>query len=150
MANGVPGLELRLPLLFSEGVGSGRISLPEFVNLTATRHAEIYGLPAKGRIAPGCDADIVIWDPARRVKVDAALLHDNTGYTPYAGRELTGWPVVVLARGEQLIDQDAAPGAIQAARGRGRFLARERSDALRPAGRVIPEVAQLSQWGDSL
>ena len=150
MANGVPGLELRLPLLFSQGVGSGRISLPEFVNLTATRHAEIYGLSAKGRIAPGCDADIAIWDPTRRVKIDAALLHDNTGYTPYAGRELTGWPVVVLARGEQLIDQDAAPGVIRAERGRGRFLARERSDALRPAGQVIPEVAQLSQWGDSL
>jgi hypothetical protein len=58
--------------------------------------------------------------------------------------------VVVLARGEPLIDPEAAPGAIPAARGRGRFLARERSDALRPAGRVIPEVAQLSQWGDSL
>jgi dihydropyrimidinase len=150
MANGVPGLELRLPLLFSEGVASGRISLPEFVQLTATRHAEIYGLPAKGRIAPGCDADIAIWDPERQVTVDASLLHDNTGYTPYAGRVVTGWPVVVMSRGEVLIDQDARPGTIQAERGRGRFLARERSEAAKPANRMITEVAQLAQWGDHL
>jgi len=58
--------------------------------------------------------------------------------------------VAVFSRGEQLIDQDAAPGAIRAERGRGRFLARERSDALRPAGQTIPEVAQLARWGDSL
>ena len=150
MANGVPGLELRLPLLFSEGVGSGRISLPEFVRLTATQHAEIYGLPNKGRIAPGCDADIAVWDPQRRIKVDAAGLHDNTGYTPYSGRDITGWPVVVLSRGDTLIDQDAAPGVIRAERGRGRFLARERSEAARPAQRMIPEVAQLAAWGNSL
>ena len=150
MANGVPGLELRLPLLFSEGVASGRISLPEFVQLTATRHAEIYGLPAKGRIAPGCDADIAIWDPELQVTVDASLLHDNTGYTPYAGRVVTGWPVVVMSRGEVLIDQDARPGTIQAERGRGRFLARERSEAAKPANRMITEVAQLAQWGDHL
>ena len=150
MANGVPGLELRLPLLFSEGVASGRISLPEFVQLTATRHADIYGLPSKGRIAPGCDADIAIWDPARNTTIDSSLLHDNTGYTPYAGRTITGWPVVVMSRGEQLIDQEARPGTIQAARGRGRFLARERSEAAKPANRMITEVAQLAHWGDPL
>ncbi len=110
MANGVPGLELRLPLLFNYGVGTGRITLNEFVQLTATSHAQIYGLaPHKGTIAPGSDADIAIWDPEHRVTVDTALLHDNTGYTPYAGRELKGWPVTVLSRGEVLV-KDSQPG----------------------------------------
>ena len=147
VANGVPGLELRLPLLFTFGVGAGRISINEFVQLTATRHAEIYGLaPAKGSIAVGADADIAVWDPTHRVTVDAALIHDNTGYTPYAGRELTGWPMLVMSRGEVLIDQVAAPGQISATRGRGRFIARARTDALQPAGRQIPEIAQLDAW----
>jgi len=147
MANGVPGLELRLPLLFSNGVGSGRITLPEFVMLTATRHAEIYGLPQKGRIAVGADADLALWDPEREVTVDASMLHDNTGYTPYAGRTVRGWPIRVWSRGELIVDQIAAPGEITAARGRGRFLVRERSDATIPAGLRIPEMAQLAQWG---
>ncbi len=150
MANGVPGLELRLPLLFTYGVGTGRISVNEFVQLTATRHADIYGLAAKGRIAQGADADIAIWDPHRRVTVDAAQLHDNVGYTPYAGRELTGWPVVVLSRGEVLVDQARAPGRMLGTRGRGRFLARTRSGAAVPAGAQIPEMAQLSAWGTPL
>ena len=150
MANGVPGLELRLPLLFTNGVGSGRISLSEFVQLTATRHADIYGLARKGRIAPGCDADIALWDPDKRVTIDAAQLHDNTGYTPYAGRELKGWPVMVFSRGELIIDQQSAPGEIRAKRGRGRFIARGRTDAVSPANRMIPEMAQLAAWGNSL
>ena len=94
----------------------------------------------------GADGDIAIWDPEHRVTVDAALLHDNTGYTPYTGRELKGWPVRVLSRGELLVDQEAQPGVIHAARGRGQFIARQRSDALQPAGRCIPEVAQLQAW----
>lgn len=150
MANGVPGLELRLPLLFSEGVRKGRLSLGEFVELTATRHAEIYGLTTKGRIAPGCDADVAIWDAEREVTISAAALHDNTGYTPYEGRSLTGWPVMVLSRGDTIVDQIQSPAVIQAARGRGRYIARERSGAAAPAGRMIAEVAQLATWGDTL
>src|SRR5437763_8736830 len=70
MANGVPGLELRLPLLFTYGVKAGRISLEQFVNLTATRHAQTYGLfPRKGTIAVGSDADLAIWDPEKKVVV---------------------------------------------------------------------------------
>lgn len=150
MANGVPGLELRLPLLFSEGVGKGRLSLGEFVELTATRHADIYGLATKGRIAPGRDADIAIWDTERKLTISAAALHDNTGYTPYEGRSLTGWPVVVLSRGDVIVDQIQSPAVIAATRGRGRFIARDRSDAVVPAGRMIAEVAQLANWGDTL
>jgi dihydropyrimidinase len=145
MANGVPGLELRLPLLFAYGYKPGRISLEEFVNLTSTRHAQTYGLyPRKGTIAVGSDADIAIWDPEKRVTVEQT--HDQTGYTPYRGRQLTGWPVTVLSRGEILIEN----GKLAAERGRGRFLAREASDALKPRGREVPEISQLKAWNTPL
>jgi dihydropyrimidinase len=141
MANGVPGLELRLPLLFSYGYKAGRISLEEFVNLTATRHAQTYGLyPRKGTIAVGADADIAIWDPEKKLVVEKT--RDNVGYTPYKGRALTGWPTTVLSRGEVIIDD----GKLAAERGRGKFLAREPSEALRPLGRDVPELAQLKAW----
>ncbi len=147
MANGVPGIELRLPLLFTFGFKAGRITLNEFVALTSTRHAQTYGLyPQKGTIAVGADADIAIWDPDKRVKITKDLVHDNTGYTPYEGRELTGWPVTVLSRGEVIVDK----GTISAERGRGRFLPREASDPLRPLGRQIPEMAQLAAWNTPL
>ena len=119
IANGVPGIELRLPLLFSEGVGHGRLDLNQFVALTATNHAKLYGLyPRKGTIAIGSDADIAIWDPAREVTVTAGMLHDNVGYTPYEGRHLHGWPVTVLSRGRTIVDN----GALAAQRGSGNFL----------------------------
>ncbi|HVL55621.1 MAG TPA: dihydropyrimidinase, partial [Burkholderiaceae bacterium] len=147
MANGVPGLELRLPLLFTFGVGAGRISVNEFVALTATRHARTYGLyPRKGTIAVGADADIAIWDPHKRVRITRELVHDNTGYTPYEGRELTGWPVTVVSRGDVIVED----GQLRAERGRGRFVARERSDAAAPLGRQIREMAQLAAWGTPL
>ena len=119
MANGVPGLELRLPLLFTFGVQAGRLTLEEFVRLTATRHAEIYGLaPRKGAIAVGADADLAIWDTGKKVRITRDLVHDRTGYTPYEGRELTGWPVTVVSRGEVIVEDGvlkAARGAIEAA-----------------------------------
>ena len=94
VANGVPGIELRLPLLFSEGVGKGRIDLQQFVALTATNAAKLYGLhPRKGSIAVGADADLALWDPQREVTVRWEDLHDAVGYTPYEGRCITGWPV---------------------------------------------------------
>jgi dihydropyrimidinase len=143
VANGVPGLELRLPLLFT--YGKNRITLEEFVNLTSTRHAQTYGLyPTKGTIAVGSDADIAIWDPERKVTVEAT--HDRTGYTPYKGRVLTGWPVTVLSRGEVIVRD----GKLAAARGRGRFLAREPSSALEPLGRDVPEISQLKAWNTPL
>jgi dihydropyrimidinase len=147
MANGVPGLELRLPLLFTFGVQAGRVTLEEFVQLTATRHAEIYGLaPRKGAIAVGADADLAIWDPEKKVRVTKELVHDQTGYTPYEGRELKGWPVTVLSRGEVIVED----GKLNAERGRGQFLARAPSAALEPLGRQVPEMAQLSAWNTPL
>ncbi|HUP95168.1 MAG TPA: dihydropyrimidinase [Burkholderiales bacterium] len=147
MANGVPGLELRLPLLFTYGYGAGRMTLNEFVALTATRHARTYGLyPRKGTIAIGADADLAIWDPAKRVRIAKELVHDNTGYTPYEGRDLTGWPVVVISRGEVIVED----GKLNAERGRGQFLTRARSDELAPLGRQVPEMAQLDAWNTPL
>ena len=99
--NGIPGVETRLPILFSEGVKKGRISLERFVELTSTNHAKTYGLyPKKGTIAVGSDADIALWDPERRVTISRAVLHDACDYTPYEGREVTGWPVLTMVRGQ--------------------------------------------------
>ncbi|ATX64522.1 dihydropyrimidinase [Roseinatronobacter bogoriensis] len=102
--NGIPGVETRMPILFSEGVNKGRIDLNRFVALTATNHARTYGLyPRKGTIAIGSDADIAIWDPDLEVTVRHADLHDGADYSPYEGLELRGWPVTVLLRGKVMI-----------------------------------------------
>jgi dihydropyrimidinase len=144
VANGVPGIELRLPLLFSAGVGEGRLDLNAFVALTATNHAKLYGLyPRKGTIAVGSDADIAIWDPEREVTVTAGMLHDNVGYTPYEGRHLRGWPVNVLSRGRIVVDD----GRFAAARGSGVFLACALSDAAKPAGSAVPELDIVAREG---
>ena len=119
IANGLPGLELRQPILFSEGVNKGRIDLQQFVALTSTNAAKIYGLhPRKGTIAVGADADLAIWDPNREVTVRTEMLNDNVGYSPYEGRTLTGWPVIVISRGRVVVDQ----GALQVERGADRAI----------------------------
>ena len=85
--NGIPGVETRLPILFSEGVAKGRISLNRFVELTSTNHAKLYGLyPKKGSIGVGFDADIVLWDPIGRKRSGQEILHHGADYTP--GRAL--------------------------------------------------------------
>lgn len=117
--NGLPGIELRLPVLFSEGVVTGRLSLEQFARLAATRAAELYGLAGrKGSIAVGADADLAIWDPQLTRRVRAEQLHDACGYTPYEGREVTGWPTTVIRRGEVVV-QD---GALRSRPGSGRLL----------------------------
>lgn len=119
MANGVPGIELRMPLLFSEGVLKGRITIHEFVALTATNHARMYGLAhRKGDLAVGLDADLAIWDPAKVTTITAAGLHDNVGYTPYEGRTITGWPGTVISRG-RIVVEDAT---LQVEAGSGEYL----------------------------
>src|SRR5918996_3621365 len=129
IANGIPGIELRLPLLFSEGVGKGRIDLNRFVALCCTNPAKIYGLhPSKGTVAIGSDADLAIWDPDKTVEITDEMTHDATGYCPYAGMTLTGWPVTVIARGEMIVHE----GELRAERGRGRFLPRAAGEAAKP------------------
>ena len=121
--NGIPGVETRLPILFSEGVMKGRIDLPRFVALTATNHARLYGLERKGRIAVGMDADIAIWDPQVRRTIRHADLHDGSDYSPYEGLEVQGWPATVILGGTVMV-QD---GALIGPKGQGRHRARARS-----------------------
>lgn len=98
--NGIPGLETRLALLFSGGVIGGRITIHQFVDLTATKPAKLYGLyPRKGSIAVGADADIALWDPTLKVTIRNDHLHHNVDYTPYEGMTVTGWPVATFSRG---------------------------------------------------
>ena len=147
IANGVPGIELRLPLLFSEGVAKGRLDLNAFVALTATNHAKLYGLyPKKGTIAVGSDADIAIWDPRRETTITAGILHDNVGYTPYEGRRLGGWPVTVLSRGRIVVED----GKLTAERGSGTFLPCALSEAAKPLHSPVPELAFVAETGSAL
>ena len=97
----MPGLELRLPLLFSEGVVRGRLTAGQFVALTSSNPARLYGMyPRKGAIAVGSDADLAVWDPDREEVVSHAALHDAMDYTPFEGMSVTGWPSYTIARGE--------------------------------------------------
>ncbi len=104
IANGLPGLETRLPLLFNAMVTEGRGGPEAFVELTSHAPARIYGLPRKGAIAEGIDADIVIWDPEKTVAYGADDLHDNVGYNPWEGYQVTGWPERVILRGRTIVE----------------------------------------------
>ncbi|NWF47159.1 dihydropyrimidinase [Hydrogenophaga sp. D2P1] len=128
--NGIPGLETRLPLLYSEGVLKGRITLSKFVELTSTNPAKAYGLhPRKGTIAPGSDADLVMWDEGE-FELTNARLHHAVDYTPYEGMKLKAWPGLTLAGGEVVWDgSNFHPRA-----GRGRFLSCG-TPSLRPQSR---------------
>ena len=130
--NGIPGVETRLPILFSEGVSKGRISLQQFVALSATNHAKMYGLyPRKGSIAPGFDADIALWDPNKKETIRQAILHHGPDYTPWEGFEVTGWPVMTIARGQIVMDN----GKIMGKPGDGSILERNLSPYARSGHR---------------
>jgi dihydropyrimidinase len=131
--NGVPGLGSRLPILFSEGVSKGRIDAPTFVRLTASNPARLFGLhPRKGIIAPGADADLVLWDANKTVTITNSLMQHIIDYTPYEGMEVTGWPMTTIRRGA-VVMQD---GIVQAEPGSGRFLARGPYDLIKPTGNL--------------
>jgi dihydropyrimidinase len=103
--NGAPGIETRMSLVYDGGVRAGYISLNRFVELTSTSPAKIFGLyPRKGTIAPGADADLVVFDPERQVTLSAKTLHMRVDYNPYEGRQVTGAPDTVLSRGRVIID----------------------------------------------
>jgi dihydropyrimidinase len=112
--NGGPGLEDRLKMIHHFGVNEGRITLNRMVELLATNPAKLFGLyPRKGTVAVGSDADLVIFDPRRRVTISASTHHSKSDYNLYEGTEVTGAPDVVLLRGNVLVENDelvASPG----------------------------------------
>jgi dihydropyrimidinase len=119
--NGAPGIETRMSLLWDGGVGSGRITMNRFVELTSTAPAKIFGLyPKKGVLAAGSDADVVIWDPEKKATISAATHHMRVDYNPYEGRQVQGAPVAVLARGRLIVENGRFVGTA----GAGRFLKR--------------------------
>ena len=122
--NGGPGIENRLHMLHHFGVRGGRISLNRMVELTSTNVAKLFGLyPRKGTIAPGSDADIVVWDPEKPLTISAKTHHSNVNYNLFEGTEVVGAPEVVLVRGQVIVENDelaASPGAGQFIR-RARF-----------------------------
>ncbi|MGF6372372.1 dihydropyrimidinase [Paraburkholderia sp. 32] len=132
VANGIPGVETRMALLWSEGVRQGRITPQSFVALTSTNAAKLYGLyPRKGSIAIGADADLVIWDEGLEFEIKNENLHHNVDYTPYEGIQLSAWPALTMARGEVVWDGQKPCGES----GRGQFLPCARPDPAKPRRR---------------
>ncbi|MCK4800407.1 MAG: dihydropyrimidinase [Anaerolineales bacterium] len=120
--NGLPGVEDRMPVLWTEGVVKGHLTPNQFVAYTSTNAAKIFGLyPQKGSLSPGSDADIVIWDPEKKLKYGVEVAHQRTDYNLYEGWELQGYPEKVYLRGECIVDGDEWLGK----RGQGQFLMRK-------------------------
>ncbi|MFZ1551602.1 MAG: dihydropyrimidinase [Anaerolineae bacterium] len=119
-AGGISGIETRLALMHTFGVRRGLLSRSRWVELCCTAPARIFGLPGKGEILPGADADIVLFDPTRPVTLSAAGLHSAIPYSQYEGVQVTGYPVTTLSRGEVII----ADGQFSGRPGRGRFCVR--------------------------
>jgi dihydropyrimidinase len=118
--NGIPGVEHRMDLLH-QGVVSGEITLPRWVETCSTTPARMFGLyPRKGVIAPGADADIVIYDPVARQTLSAATHHMNVDYSAYEGMEITGKVDVTISRGQVVV----ADGEFKGSAGHGSFLSR--------------------------
>ena len=110
--------------------------------LTATNPAKLFGLyPKKGTIAPGADADLVLWDPARRTVLTNAVMQHVMDYTQYEGMEVTGWPVATIRRGEVVMRDDK----VQAEPGSGEYLPRGPYDVIRPTG-ALPDGFDASLY----
>ncbi len=120
--NGLPGVADRLPILWTEGVGKGRITANQFVAYTSTNPAKIFGLyPQKGCLEPGSDADLVIWDPDQELVYGVDVAHQRTDYNLYEGWELKGYPEKVFSRGKCIVDGERWLGK----KGQGKFLKRK-------------------------
>lgn len=120
---GMSNLETVLPMLYSEGVRRGKLSLNRFVEVSATNPAKLFGLyPRKGTIAVGSDADLVIFDPNKAVTIRHRDMHSRSDYELYEGFEVTGWPTHTLSRGEVIVEN----GKVLGSSGRGRLLKRQR------------------------
>jgi dihydropyrimidinase len=132
--NGGPGIENRLHMLWTFGVSTGRITPNRFVELVSTNIAKLFGLyPRKGTIAPGSDADIVVWDPEKTLTISAKTHHTNINYNLFEGTEVTGAPEVVLVRGQVIVENDELVGKP----GDGQFVKRARfGEELLPAAKA--------------
>ncbi len=118
---GMSNLETIMPMLYSEGVGKGRLSLNRFVEVISTNPAKLFGVyPQKGTIAVGSDADIVIFDPKKEVTIRHRDMHSRSDYELYEGFQVTGWPTHTLSRGEVVVDN----GKVLGSSGRGKLLRR--------------------------
>ena len=112
-----------MPMLYSEGIGKGRMTRKRFVEVISTNPAKIFGLyPQKGTIAIGSDADIVVFDPKKDVTIRHEDMHSNQDWELHEGFEVTGWPVMTLSRGEIIVDN----GKVLAQPGRGKMLRRRK------------------------
>jgi dihydropyrimidinase len=109
--NGIPGIETRMSLIYDGGVAAGRISPKRFVEITSAAPARIFGLyPRKGTIAPGSDADIIVFDPHKTMTLSAESLHMRVDYNPYEGRRVTGAATTVLSRGRVIVEEGRFTG----------------------------------------
>ncbi len=115
LRQGVADLETCLPMLFSAGVLEERLTIEQFVAVTSTNPAKLFGLyPQKGTIAVGSDADLVVWDETETRVIDGATMHSKADYSPYDGFSVTGWPKWVTSRGDIVVDD----GRVVAEKGR--------------------------------
>jgi dihydropyrimidinase len=131
----VADTETMLPMLFSAGVRTGRISLDRFVALTSANPARLFGLyPRKGTIAVGSDADLVVLDPRCSRVVDGATMRSRAGYSAYDGQRVDGWPRFTVSRGDVVYED----GQVLAEPGRGRWLCRPQPPAA--AGQPVTET----------
>ncbi|MCD4783665.1 MAG: dihydropyrimidinase [Candidatus Eremiobacteraeota bacterium] len=125
LPGGIAGIETLIPMVHSEGVLKGRISLNQWVDLISTNPAKLFGLhPAKGTLAPGSDADIVIFDPEKKVKLLPENLHYVVDYSPYDRMTVTGWPYITMSRGKTIYRD----GEFMGEKGRGKFIPRYYAD----------------------
>lgn len=123
--NGLPGVETLVPLMYSEGVAKGRMSVNQMVALLSANPAKLFGLhPRKGTLTPGGDADIVLYDPAKKVTLSHETLHMNLDFSPFEGLEVTGWPKYTISRGRVIVDD----GEFKGDESHGRFVPRSYKD----------------------
>ena len=125
--NGAPGVEERIPLIFSEGVMKGKISINKFVEVCSTNPAKIFGLyPKKGTIQVGSDGDLVVIDPNKEVTLTKDKLHSNVDYTAYEGIKVKGYPIITISNGEVIYNEEKFKGE----KGRGRFIKRYKANLI--------------------
>lgn len=119
---GMPGVETMIPLMYTEGVGKRGFSVNQLVSLVSTNPAKLFGMyPKKGTIAIGSDADIVIFDPKKKVTLKAENLQTNCDWSPFEGWNLVGYPAVTISKGKVVVEDGKFVGSV----GHGEFLKRE-------------------------